>query len=129
MYGRVLTLQVRLEKRPDLDRRMAKDVVPLMKRCAGLLEILVMQDEIEVDKILILSLWKSREDLERYHVASYAKVKEVLAPYLTYPPIVHMYKIDEGGPWSMLARDAEPDALPSPKQPQDKFIPWHWQAS
>ncbi len=129
MFGRVLTLQVRLEKRPDLDRKMEKDVVPIMQRSAGLLDVMVLQDEIELDKILILSLWESRADLIRYHAATHSKVKAMLEPYLTYPPVVHMYKVDENGPWSSLARTARPDGVAQPEQPVSKFIPWHWQAS
>ncbi len=129
MFGRVLTLQVRLEKMPDLDRKMEKEVVPIMRSSSGLLDVMVLQDEIEVDKILILSLWESREDLDRYHVATYSKVKALLEPYLTYPPAVHMYKVDDNGPWSTLARIARPDGVARPEQPDSRFIPWHWQAS
>jgi heme-degrading monooxygenase HmoA len=129
MFGRVLTLQVRLEKKPEMDRIMNKEVLPLIQRAAGLLDVVVLQDEIELDKLLVLTLWNSREDLERYHVASYAKVKSVLEPFLIYPPSVRMFKVHENIAWQGTAGDQEPAAPAPAENGKAKFLPWHWQAS
>jgi len=124
MFGRVLTLHVRLEKRPELDRKFQQEVIPLLKRSAGLLEFLMLQDDVEVDKILLFCLWQTREDAERHHLADYAKVKAILEPYLTFPPAVHTYKVDTATPWWLPPPELKAEAL-APRDPvQGRFVSW-----
>lgn len=107
MFARVLTLHVRLEKRPELTGKILKEVIPVVKRANGPIDILVLQDEIELDKILVVSLWETREDAHRYHAAAYGKVKSILEPYLTFPPDLRMYNVDESVPWHRLTPQSD----------------------
>ena len=129
MFGRVLTLHVRLEKRPELDCQMVKEVIPIIKRSAGLIEILVLQDEVDLDKLLIISFWKTREDADRYHARFFDKVKAMMEPYVTFPPAMRMYKVEDGVPWIPQEATFHPDAVSEPKASPSKFNVWRWPAS
>jgi heme-degrading monooxygenase HmoA len=112
MYARVLTLHVRLEKKPELARKILKHVLPLIKR-SGLspLSIFVLQDEVEVDKVLVVSLWETKDDAHRYQAILYERVKAILDPYLTFAPALRNYKVDESAPWSQLTHPQDAGGL------------------
>ncbi len=98
MYARVLSLHVRLERRQQMIRKTLAEIAPILKRSPGALQVLVMQHEAELDNVLILSIWKTREDIERYHANHFERMKAVLKPYITFPPTVTVYRIDESLP-------------------------------
>ncbi len=104
MFARVITLYVRLEKKPELASKILKDVIPLIRRSVGPVDIFVLQDEKDVDRIVVMSLWRSKDDADRYHVTSYDKVTSILQPYLTMPPALRTYKVDDASPLNLLAQ-------------------------
>jgi len=100
-----------LEKRPEFDRKFSKEIVPFLARSTGLIELLMLQDDIELDTILVFSLWKTREDAERYQRSDFAKIQSVLEPYLTFPPAVHTYKVNTGNPMGLPASMFQPETM------------------
>jgi quinol monooxygenase YgiN len=128
MFARVLSLQIRLEKRKELVEKVLAQIIPIIKRSEGALQILVLQNDNELDKIQILSIWRSREDMDSYHQRHYSRVKALLQPYVTFSPFVTFYRVDESvtsllsAAISDIPRNSDPavshpesaSALPSP---------------
>ncbi len=117
MFARVLTLYVRLEKKPELANRILKDVIPVIRRSVGPIDIFVLQDEKDVDRMVVMSLWHSKDDAERYHVTSYEKVTSILQPYLTMPPALRTYKVDDTSPLNLLAQRPHADTASEERMP------------
>ena len=59
MFARMLTLHARLEKKPELAAKIFKNVIPIVKHLAGPVDVLVLHDEVELDRIVVMSLWKT----------------------------------------------------------------------
>ena len=95
MFGRVLTLHVRLEKKPEFSQKISPEIASILKSSPGLQQVTVLQDEVELDKFLIVTLWKTREDAERYHRAHFDRMCSIIEPYLTFPPMLNKFKVDE----------------------------------
>jgi quinol monooxygenase YgiN len=107
MFGCAITLHIRHEKKAELLQRMSQQLVPALNQTAGAHELVVLQDDIELDRFLILTLWDTREDAERYRATGYEMTKSVLEPYLTLPPMVRTYKVDDTVPRSLGIPTAE----------------------
>jgi quinol monooxygenase YgiN len=95
MFARVLTLQIRLEKRKELAQKALSQILPLLQKAEGIVQVLVLRDDKDVDKLKILSTWQTREDIEHYHERNYERVLELLRPFVTFPPFVNVYRVDE----------------------------------
>jgi heme-degrading monooxygenase HmoA len=122
MFARVLTLHVRLEKKAELANKVLQEGVPIIKRSASPVEIFVLQDETDLDQLVVVSLWESKQDADRYQAASYEKVKAVLQPYLTFPPVLRTYKVDDTAPWNLLTAQSGASLLSKPKRPQLRIV-------
>jgi heme-degrading monooxygenase HmoA len=118
MFARVLTLYVRLEKKLELANRIIQDVIPLLQRTVGPLDVFVLQDEKDVDRMVVMSLWRSKEDADRHHVSSYEKVTSILQPYLTMPPLLRTYRVDDASPLNLLAQHPHAAADSEERMPQ-----------
>ena len=119
MFARVLTLYVRLEKKPELANKILKDVIPFIQRSvAGPVDVFVLQDEKDVDRMVVMSLWRSKDEADRYHVTSYDKVTSILQPYLTMPPALRTYKVDDASPLNLLAQHPHAAAAGEERRPQ-----------
>lgn len=111
MFGFTLTLHVRLERKTEFLGKALNEIALILKRSAGSLEFLVLQDDIELDKFLILSLWQTREHAKGYHATGYNKTKSILEPYLTLPLLVRTYRVEDTIPRSLGTLQPEPPAM------------------
>lgn len=95
MFARILEFEVKLEKKEEFTTAVKNEILPILKRQIGFLEILPMFPEKNVEqKLLNISLWASRMDAERYERETYPKVQEILRPYLATPILVKPYVVE-----------------------------------
>jgi hypothetical protein len=64
-----------------------------------------------------MSLWRSKDEADRYHVTSYDKVTSILQPYLTMPPALRTYKVDDASPLNLLAQHPHMAAASDERRP------------
>ena len=69
--------------------------------------MLILQDDREPDRVLILTFWKSRNALLNYEANAYPKVKALLESYSTLPPTSRLYTMDQSFPVDLFAAEAE----------------------
>ena len=95
MFARILEFEVKLEKKEEFIIAVKNEIVPILKRQVGFLEILPMFPEKNAQpKVLNISLWASRTDAEKYEKENYPRVQEILRPYLATPIIVKPYVVE-----------------------------------
>jgi len=85
MFARILEFGPLMEKKDEFLRVVKKDVLPILKRQEGFLEILPLVPEGKNEKLLAVTLWTDRKDLEREEKEWFPKVEQILKPYLTNP--------------------------------------------
>jgi hypothetical protein len=94
MFARVLEAVPKLEKKEEFIRVVKNEVLPIMKKQHGFLEVLPLFPEIKNEKAITISLWVEQKDADRYHREWFPKVEEILKPYLTTPITVKTYMVE-----------------------------------
>jgi heme-degrading monooxygenase HmoA len=95
MFARILTFEVKLEKKEEFVKVVNDQVLPILKKQIGFLEILpFFQKKTRAEKVLAVSLWTTRYDAERYERGFYPQVVEILQPFLTAPVELNNYNLE-----------------------------------
>jgi quinol monooxygenase YgiN len=86
MFARNLAFEVKLEKKEEFVKLVKDQVLPILKKQVGFLEVLpFFQTKASVEKVFIISLWTTRQDAERYEREFYSRVLDTLKPFLNTP--------------------------------------------
>ena len=94
MFARILEFVPKLEKKEEFIRVVKKDVLPILTKQHGFLEMLPFFPEIKNEKVITISLWTEKKDAERYEKEGFPKVEEILKPYLTTPITFKYYMVE-----------------------------------
>jgi hypothetical protein len=95
MFARILDYEVKLEKKEEFVKVIKNEVLPILKKQTGYLEILpFFPEKMREEKVINISLWTTKADAERYEREFYPKVLDILKPFLTTPVNVNYYKLE-----------------------------------
>jgi Antibiotic biosynthesis monooxygenase len=94
MFARILEVTPKLEKKEEFIRVIKNEIVPLLRKQPGFLEILPFLPEVKNEKMITISLWTEKKDAERYERDVLPKVEEIVKPYLTVPFLVKNYLVE-----------------------------------
>jgi hypothetical protein len=95
MFARILDCEVKLEKKEEFVKVVKNEILPILKKQNGFLEILPFFPETSrEEKVITISLWTTKADAERYEREFYPKVLNILKPFLTTPVNVNYYKLE-----------------------------------
>jgi len=94
MYARILEFVPLMEKKDEFIRVVKKEVLPILKKQEGFLEILPLVPEIRTEKVLAVTLWTDKKDLERNEQEWSPRVEQILKPYLSNPPVRKLYMLE-----------------------------------
>ena len=84
----------KLEKKEEFVRVIKNEVLPILNKQHGFLEMLTSFAEIKNEKAITISLWTEKKDAERYEREWFPKVEEILKPYLTTPITFKYYMVE-----------------------------------
>jgi hypothetical protein len=94
MFARILEFDPKLEKKEEFIRVIKNEVLPILNKQHGFLEMLPFFPEIKNAKAIAISLWTEKRDAERYEREWFPKVEEILKPYLTTPVTFKYYMVE-----------------------------------
>jgi len=94
MFARILEFVPKLEKKEEFVRVVKNDVLPILHKQHGFLEMLPFFPEMKNEKTITISLWTEKKDAERYEREWFPKVEEILKPYLTTPVTFKYYMVE-----------------------------------
>jgi len=95
MFARILNFEVKPEKKEQFVNVVKNEIVPILKKQTGFLEILPFSSEkTNEEKVITISLWTTKSDAERYEREFYPEVLDILTPFLTTPVKVNYYKLE-----------------------------------
>ena len=94
MFARMLEGNLKLEKKPEFLTKMREEIIPILKRQTGFVDIIGLENETKPEKFCILSLWHTKADAERYERETFYKVNEITKPFLTVPLVVNTLKVE-----------------------------------
>jgi quinol monooxygenase YgiN len=94
MFARILEFTPKAEKREDLIWTIRQEVLPIMKKQPGFLELLPFVPDVAKEKMVVISLWTERNSAERYVHETFHDVERILRPFLTGRFTIRMFKVE-----------------------------------
>jgi len=83
MFARILEFEVKMEKKAEFIKSVKNEVLPILRKQTGFLEILpLFPEKVKEEKVYAISLWAGKTDAERYEREVYPRVYDILRPYL-----------------------------------------------
>ena len=94
MFARILEFVPLMEKKDEFISVVKKEVLPILRKQDGFLEILPLVPEIKTEKVLAVTLWTDKKDLERDEKEWFPRVEQILKPYLSAPSVRKLYTLE-----------------------------------
>jgi len=94
MFARIVEFIPKLEKKEEFVKVVRNEVLPILNKQPGFLEILPFVPETNTEKMITITLWAEKRDAERYEREVYPKVEGILKPYLTTPVTFRHYTVE-----------------------------------
>ena len=94
MFARIVEFVPKMEKKDEFLRTLKNEILPILKKQTGFLEILPFWPEIKNEKAVHVTLWMEKKDAERYERDVFPKVEEIMKPYLTTPITWKLYNVE-----------------------------------
>ena len=94
MFARIGEFIPKLEQKEEFVKVVRNEVLPILKKQTGFLEILPFFPETKTEKMITITLWAEKRDAERYEREMYPKVEGILKPYLTAPITFKHYNVE-----------------------------------
>jgi quinol monooxygenase YgiN len=94
MFARILEFVPKMDKKEEFIKAVKNEILPILTKQTGFLEILPLFPEISTEKVLFVSLWTEKQYFERYQKEWFPKVEEVVKPYLTTSMTSKVYTLE-----------------------------------
>ena len=106
MFTRVVEITTKTGKSHELANTIHEKVLPILKKQSGFVDETVLTSDMESNRVLALSFWKTKDDAERYHREQYPKVTEMLSPLLETAPVIRTFNVHTSTPHKIAAGKA-----------------------
>jgi heme-degrading monooxygenase HmoA len=94
MFARIVEFIPKVEKKEELIKVVRNEVLPILKKQPGFLEILPFLPESPAEKTVTVTLWAEKRDAERYEKNVYPQVAEIVKPYVATPITFKHYTVE-----------------------------------
>ena len=94
MFARIVEFIPKLEKKEEFVKVVRNEVLSILNKQPGFLEILPLEPETETEKMIIVTLWAEKRDAARYERELYPKVEGIVKPYLSTPVTFKHYNVE-----------------------------------
>ena len=98
MFTRVVEITTKTGKSHELANTIHEKVLPILKKQSGFVDETVLTSDMESNRVLALSFWKTKDDAERYHREQYPKINEILASLLETAPVIRTFNVHTSTP-------------------------------
>jgi len=93
MFTRVVEITSKSEKARELCNTIDDKVLPILKRQAGFVDETIVVSDMEPNRILALSFWRTREDAQRYEREQFDTVQKTLEHLMETAPVVRTFNV------------------------------------
>jgi hypothetical protein len=94
MFARILEVIPKAEKKDELIKAVRLEVLPILQKEPGFIELLPLLPEAVKDPVIAVSLWNAKRDAERYVEMTFPKIEQILRPFLTAPVTVKTFEVE-----------------------------------
>lgn len=94
MFARMLEMKVKPELKKDFIKTVREEVLPILRKQTGFLDVLAFNAENNLEKHMMISLWNKKADADKYELEKFLKVNEILRPLLLTPIVVTPFEVE-----------------------------------
>jgi heme-degrading monooxygenase HmoA len=94
MFARILEFVPLMEKKDEFIRIVKKEVLPILLQQDGFLEILPLVPETKTEKMLVVTLWIDKRDIERFEREWFPEIEQILKPYIIANSVRKVYELE-----------------------------------
>jgi Antibiotic biosynthesis monooxygenase len=94
MFARILEITPKLEKKEELINVVRQEILPILKKQPGFIELMPFVPEFPNEKVVAISLWAEKYEAEKYVKEVFPKVEQILKPYLAVPVTFKPYTLE-----------------------------------
>jgi len=103
MFIRIVDFVSMPGKTRMLSETLRNKLLPILRVQPGFVDEIVLESDVEPDRVLALSFWRTREEAERYNRETYPAVREVLLASLETDPVVRTFNVASSTTRNILA--------------------------
>lgn len=93
MFIRIVDFVSMPGKTRMLSETIRNRLLPILRVQPGFVDEIVLESDVEPERVLALSFWRTREEAERYNRETYPAVKEVLLDSLETDPVLRTFYV------------------------------------
>jgi heme-degrading monooxygenase HmoA len=93
MFTRIVECHVKPERKEDFENQLHNEVLPILQKQPGFVDLITLQPEDGGERQLSLSFWNNKQDAERYQREQYSRIVDTIKPLLKRDPQVQTYKV------------------------------------
>lgn len=86
MFARVVECQAKDGKGVQIGHKVMNDVLPNLQKQPGFVDLFVLSDKANAERLMCISFWTSRGDAEEYDRHHYETITSILEQVLESPP-------------------------------------------
>src|SRR5512146_1156725 len=94
MIARHIEINLKPEKLVEFKNLHEKEILPILKQKTGFLDSITLVPENMSDKIITITLWRTKQDCESYHKKEYPKILDLVRPFLRETPMVEYFNVE-----------------------------------
>jgi heme-degrading monooxygenase HmoA len=94
MFARIVEIAYKLEKKDELIKMVRQEILPILKKQPGFLELLPFVPEVATEPMFAITLWADKRDVERYVTEAFPSVEHLLKPWVSIPVTVRTYTVE-----------------------------------
>ena len=92
--ARMLEMKVKPELKKDFIKTVREEVLPILRKQTGFMDVLAFNAENNLEKHMMISLWNKKADADKYELEKFLKVNEILRPLLLTPIVVTPFEVE-----------------------------------
>jgi heme-degrading monooxygenase HmoA len=93
MYTSVVDLTTKQGTASELTQAVNDEVRPILEKQTGFVDVTVIISDTEPNRVLALSFWNTREDVQRYEREQFDAVHKTLQHILETAPVVRTFAV------------------------------------
>jgi heme-degrading monooxygenase HmoA len=94
MFVRTVECQAKHGESKEIRKKVKRDVLPVLQEQPGFVDLVVLGDKSNFERLVCMSFWNSQEDADRYHYQHYETIRSMLRSVLESSPTLETFTVE-----------------------------------
>lgn len=95
MYARITQFTAKPGEGPNLGKEMRERGLPILKQQPGFIDVLALSSDTDPNQLVGVTIWKSKEDAERFLAGPAQQMIQSVRPLLQSEPNIRGFDVQE----------------------------------